>query len=145
MDDYYPDLLTAGGVLLAHGDGMLKALDPDTGKTRWKHRSFRIDQVSVDGDEVFVVDHFASRLTMLRAESGDERWSRPWPSERKVPMYPVAGASMAAFGYDSVTALDRSDGDRRWNARVKTELGIAVTEDLVITVDRTKVSALDAG
>ncbi|WP_412515961.1 PQQ-binding-like beta-propeller repeat protein [Actinomadura madurae] len=145
VDDYYPDLLAAGEVLLAHGDGMLKALDPDTGKTRWKHRSFGIDHVSVDGDDVFVVDHFASRLTMLRAESGDERWSRPWPSERKVPMYPVAGASTACFGYDSVTALDRADGDRRWNARVKTELGIAVTEDLVITVDRTKVSALDAG
>lgn len=143
VDDYYPDLLAAGGVLLAHGEGILKALDPETGRTRWKHRSFDVTHVSVDGDDVFVVDHFASRLTMLRAESGAERWSRPWPSERNVPMYPVADASAACFGYDSVTALDRDSGDRRWNAAVKTDLGIAVAGDLVIAVDRTKVSALD--
>src|SRR5690606_23305850 len=127
------------------GDGTLRALDPDSGKTRWKHRSFDIDHVAVDGDEVFIVDHFATRLTMLHAKAGDERWGRPWPNGRKVPMYPVATASAACFGYDTVTALDRKDGDRRWSARVKAELGIALAEDLVITFDRTTVSALDLG
>ncbi|WP_433475143.1 PQQ-binding-like beta-propeller repeat protein [Spirillospora sp. CA-142024] len=145
VDDYYPDLLAADGVLLAHGDGILKALDPDTGKTRWKHRSVDVDHVSVDGGDVFLVDHFASRLTMLRADSGAERWSRPWPSEKNVPMYPVAGTKMACFGYYSVTALGRKNGRRRWNAPVKAEYGIAVADDVVVVADRTRVAALDAG
>ncbi|MUN38377.1 outer membrane protein assembly factor BamB family protein [Actinomadura litoris] len=144
VGDYYPDLAAAGGVVLAHSEGLLRALDPKTGRTRWKQHSWDITHVSVDGDGVFLYDHFGGRIRMVRASSGTERWGHPWPSEA-VPMYPVAGEDVSCFGYETVTALDARTGRRRWTTRVGAEMGIAVDGDLVVAADRKAVSALDAG
>ena len=144
VGDYYPDLFTTGGLVLAQVEGRLRALDPATGKTRWKHGSWGEDHVSAVGGDVFVYDPALGDgyLAMVRAASGADRWTHPGPPG-KVPMYPVVGESVACYGYDSVTALDLDDGRPRWTAPVKAELGVAVDGDLVIAVDRTRVAALD--
>jgi outer membrane protein assembly factor BamB len=146
VSDYYPDLLTAGGLVLAHAPGVLRALDPKTGKTRWIHHSWDSNHVGVAGDTLFLYDHFqgSGLLVAVQAASGADRWKYD-PPPNWVPSYPVAGASLACFGSTtSITALNLSDGRRRWTAPVNSEFGIAVGGDAVVGVSRTTVSGLDA-
>uniref|UniRef100_UPI0015F10879 outer membrane protein assembly factor BamB family protein n=1 Tax=Streptomyces phytophilus TaxID=722715 RepID=UPI0015F10879 len=144
VGDYYPDLFTAGGLILAHGEGVMRALDPVTGKTRWKHGSWGSDILSVLGDDVLLYDpsQGGGQLVLVHVPSGAERWAHPGPPG-KVTMYPVLSESVACYGYDSVTALDLDDGRPRWTAPVKSELGVAADRDLVIAATETTVSALD--
>ncbi|WP_242902761.1 serine/threonine-protein kinase [Actinomadura terrae] len=144
VGEYYPDLVTAGGVVLAHSEGQLRALDPRTGRTRWKQSSWDIAHISVDDDGVFLFDPVGDRVRMVRASSGTERWGYPWTSET-IPTYLVAGTKVSCIGHGTVTALDARTGRRRWDARVGAEYGVAAGDDVVVAVDRSTVSALDAG
>jgi outer membrane protein assembly factor BamB len=117
--------------------GAVFALDPRTGRERWRYvANARFGTVAVGGDTVFVPsDH---GLFALDRTTGAKRWQArfsPGPGEA-----PVVAGETVVFGGDEVTsgksgvyALDAASGALRWRVDLEvatgTRIGTAVAND----------------
>ncbi|MFG1616148.1 PQQ-binding-like beta-propeller repeat protein [Nonomuraea wenchangensis] len=107
-------------VYAGDGDGYAYALDPATGKTRWRTwLSGSIDSVVIAaGGTVYVTDE-AGRTYALDATSGKRRWSFLGKSFHFVPGHvPVAVTQDLTYilGRDKrLHALDSASGVQRWS------------------------------
>jgi outer membrane protein assembly factor BamB len=142
VSDYYPDLLAAGGVILAKTENDVSALDAATGEVLWKRA---VRDVTASGDVAYVVDAQPSpTVHAIRAASGKTLWKyRPPFGELPFPG-PVVTGSVVCFGDDPVTALGHDDGEPRWKAKAGTENGMAGDAGLVAAVDDRALTAFSA-
>ncbi|MFF4625559.1 outer membrane protein assembly factor BamB family protein [Nonomuraea jabiensis] len=107
-------------VYAGDGDGYAYALDPATGKTRWRTRLFDsiYSVVIAAGGTVYVTDE-AGRTYALDATSGKRRWSFLGKSFHLVSWHvPVAVTQDLTYimGRDKrLHALDSASGVQRWS------------------------------
>ncbi|XVQ09829.1 protein kinase domain-containing protein [Spirillospora sp. CA-255316] len=145
VSDYYPNLMSAGGLVLAKGDEeRVQALDPRTGRVVWKRGALTLSQAA--GDVAYLVDPDTWDLTAVRAGSGRTLWKHDLPLGTLPTPGPAIAGSVACFGDGDdkrVRGLGVRDGRMRWTARVGAEEGIAAGDGIVVAVDA-KVVGLDA-
>jgi outer membrane protein assembly factor BamB len=145
VSDYYPDLMSAGGLVLAKGDEeRVQALDPRTGRVVWKRGALRLSEAA--GGVAYLVDPDSWDLTAVRAASGRTLWRHDLPFGTIPTPGPAVSGAVACFGDGDdkrVRALGLRDGRVRWTARVGAEEGIAAGGGIVVAVDA-RVVGLDA-
>ncbi|MEQ4304117.1 PQQ-binding-like beta-propeller repeat protein [Plantactinospora sp. B6F1] len=143
VSDYYPELFTLGGVVLAKTrEQELHSLDAGTGRTRWKHPATLLGLVT--GGLVLESQSSNPRLTSVDPGSGAVRWSHrvPFP---EIPIFPVVAGSVLCSGRgDPIRARDVRDGRVRWTARIGEVRNLASGDGLVVAVNDTELIALDA-
>jgi outer membrane protein assembly factor BamB len=145
VSEYFAELFTAGGVLLARVDeDAFLALDPRTGKRLWKRPASSV--LGTSGDVALFMDEAMQNLTAVHARSGRAVWTRGMPGS-----FPTAGAfagRSAYLGHSSgktVTALDVRNGRTRWTAPASSKRDVATGDDVVAAAGDDVVTGLDAG
>ncbi|GAA2432141.1 hypothetical protein GCM10010191_52620 [Actinomadura vinacea] len=145
VSDYYPNLLAAGGVVLAKSDeDIIRALDPRTGRVLWKRPALSLS--SAVGDVAYLITPNGWDLTAVRAASGKTLWTHDSPLGSLPGVGPAVTGPVACVGdYNRkrVTALGVRDGRVRWTAGVNAEDGIAAGDGMVVAME-SKVIGLDA-
>ena len=127
-------------------DGVLQALDPETGNTIWRASTTSRDEddvnfrgaITTGGDRVFAGTG-AGLVIAFAADSGEELWRVPAPGPvRSAPSYRDGRIFVTTIANEAV-ALRASDGTRIWTHAGITEdaalLGRgspAVTDDVVL-------------
>ncbi|MGX7670477.1 protein kinase domain-containing protein [Plantactinospora sp. DSM 117369] len=139
---YYPELFTAGGVVLAKTQEQeLYALNARTGRTRWKHPATLTGTVA--GGLVLVAQSSNPRLTSVDPVSGTTRWSYR-VRFGEFPLWPVVAGSVLCCGRDPVRALGVRDGRERWAARIGEVNNLAAGDGVVVAAKDTELIALNA-
>ncbi|WP_026404813.1 PQQ-binding-like beta-propeller repeat protein [Actinomadura rifamycini] len=148
------ELHGAGGVLLVRVGEDVRALDPRTGRVRWKRGAAG---VTAAGADVFLAEDGGRRLRAVGAASGETRWTYGLRSDADVgeSAGPLAvAADVVCFGVsprradrrERVGALGRKDGRRGWTSGLigaPTPEGFAAGAGLVVAASKTELVALD--
>lgn len=127
----------AGGLIhpwSGQGRG-LEALDPATGKARWR-QNVPADGGSVTAGGMLLFTGADGTVTGVDGATGDTKWSRRIPGHQAPNIVSFAGDPLAYTTTASVdgsstrvTALDPATGDVRWDARPKGTLKLIGTSD----------------
>lgn len=121
--------------------------DAATGELRWLADGYRGPAGWTTADTVYALDG-QDRLVAVDAVDGKQRWRVTLPSTERFPrLFETADSLVVAAG-DTLQALAREDGTRRWRRRVDVAPGAryplaAGGETVVYATDRT-VHAVDA-
>ncbi|MGV9452281.1 serine/threonine-protein kinase [Streptomyces sp. NPDC003635] len=129
--------VVAGGLVQPWADmsRRLEALDPATGKPRWRQDMPAYSGLTYAGDSLLLTGTDGT-VTGVDGTSGTQRWSRRIPGH-EVPYFvsypgdPLAYAVTRAEngGTTQVTAVDPESGDVRWEARLPGALDPVGTAD----------------
>ncbi|MGI5145017.1 protein kinase domain-containing protein [Plantactinospora sp. CA-294935] len=139
---YYPELFTAGGVVLAKTQEQeLYALNARTGRTRWKHPATLTGTVA--GGLVLEAQNTNPRLTSVDPVSGTTRW-RYRVRFGEFPLWPVVTGSVLCCGRDPIRGLGVRDGRERWAARIGEINNLAAGDGVVVAANDTELIALAA-
>jgi serine/threonine protein kinase len=142
VGDDYPNLFSAGGLVLARNPGDVRGLDPLTGTTRWTLPTTLPDTVS--NGTVYVAGDSNPVLTAVDPASGATRW-RYRVQFPEIAVSLADNGSVTCFGYDEkIRALGSGDGKTRWTANADAKRGLAAWPGTVAVVDAALVALDDA-
>jgi outer membrane protein assembly factor BamB len=142
VSDYYPDVYTAGGVVVAIGqDDRMHAIDLGSGKVRWTVPTTLIGKV--DNGRVFAAENTNPVLRAYAPRTGAVRWSYQ-PPFSEVVVQLVDTGSVTCFGFDTLRALDSASGAGRWTAAVAAQSGLAARGGIIVAASDTALTAVAA-
>ncbi|MGH3875527.1 MAG: PQQ-binding-like beta-propeller repeat protein [Actinophytocola sp.] len=142
ISDYYPDVYTAGGVIVAIGqEDRMHAIEPGSGKVLWTTPTTGIGQV--DNGRVFAAENANPVLRALVPRTGAVRWSYQ-PPFSEIIVRLVDTGSVTCFGFETLRARDSANGASRWTAPVAAQSGLAARGDIVVAASETALTALAA-
>ena len=110
MPALYDGLLYAAAT-----DGTVCAVEPNTGKTRWRTSiKQRISGAVGAGDDIVLVGTPEGEVVALDSSTGDEVWSRQLSSEILAPPAAGVGVSVVRTIDGHVYGLASDDGQQQW-------------------------------
>ena len=121
----FPPVIVRGRLVQLADDGVLRALDKRTGRTKWRRRLGRLaaSTPAVSGDTLYVtlLESFESsrrgRIVAVRLKDGRTRWAKTLPSRSESS--PVVDSGKVYFGTEggTVYALRADSGREVWRYR----------------------------
>jgi outer membrane protein assembly factor BamB len=160
----YPDLDVAGGRVLAWTDRSVHALDPGTGRVRWRKTAVSgyDNGTSSGGSAVAVlgqgstyrgtvadgmaytldVSVYPWALSAVRAASGTVAWRYGLTG---YPLPTVRAGGLVCLGLHGVRALHADTGHASWSAPSGAGYGLAAGSGLLVAVSKSAMVGLDAG
>ena len=108
-----------GRVFAAAAEGSVSALDLQTGKRVWTHKTDKDEGLRLAaspgvGDGLVVVGSLGGDVIALDAGDGSERWRAKVGSEVIAPAAVGQGLVFVRSNDGRITALDAATGERRW-------------------------------
>lgn len=132
----FPPVIARGSIVQLAGNGEVRAMDKDTGETRWRRRlgTLAASSPAVHGRTLYVTlletrGSRRGRIAALRLGDGRIRWSRTLPSRSESS--PIVHGGKVYFGTENGTvyALRTKGGGQVWTYRaggaVKASLALA--------------------
>lgn len=102
-------------IYTANEDGRISAVDMETGKRVWRHKTeFTISAGPTVADGQLFVGTRDGRLVALSAEDGSELWNSPLSSEVLSAPAVAEGNVLVRTTDGQLAAFDAGNGDRRW-------------------------------
>ena len=140
----------ADGLVFAGSDGAFVALDAQTGREVWSHRSDATSFATpaVRDGVVYASggDGRTSALYAIDATTGAERWRFVPPGGVGVKTPSIDDDTVYLASEEQVFALDRTSGDVRWTRDLarQTRAAIGIDGDTLFLFSQTRLHALDA-
>lgn len=104
-------------VYTAHSDGVVSAVDIETGKRVWRRKTgLDLSAGPAMGDGRLFVGTRDGRLLALSADDGSEIWRRPVSSEVLSAPAVAEGSVLVRTLDGHLAAFDADDGNHRWTA-----------------------------
>ncbi|MBB4906150.1 protein kinase domain-containing protein [Actinophytocola algeriensis] len=142
VSDYYPDVFTVGGVVVAISqEDRVHAIDPATGKVLWTTPSTLLGEVA--GGHVYAAENTNPVLRAFDPRTGAIRWSYT-PPFREVIVRLTETGSVASFGWESLRARAATNGAGLWTAAVDAQNGLAAGGELIVAASGTALTGLAA-
>jgi outer membrane protein assembly factor BamB len=143
VSDYYPDVFTAGGVIVAISqEERVHAIDPATGKVLWTTPATLTGQVAAG--HVYAAEDANPVLRAFDPRTGAIRWSYTVPFPEIIVRLTDTG-SVVCFGWESLRARSADNGAGRWTAAVDGQNGLAAGGTLIVAASGTALTGLAAG
>lgn len=120
---FFPPSIANGVVYALSGDGVLHAVDAQTGAERWTFTvggTFNASPVAfpaVDGDTVYVGASTGS-LFAVDTASGKQRWNVTTGGSLTTPLLTLDGLVYAGSADGNFYAFDGKSGEERWRAAI---------------------------
>jgi serine/threonine protein kinase/outer membrane protein assembly factor BamB len=142
VGDDYPNLFSAGGLVLARDTSDVRGLDPSTGAIRWTLPTTLLGTVS--NGVVYVAGNSNPLLTAVDPASGATRWMYRvlFP---EAPVWLADNGSVICFGdEDKIRALGSGDGKTRWTATADAKRSLTAAPGIIAAADTSLVALDDA-
>ncbi|GAA3552519.1 hypothetical protein GCM10022419_036080 [Nonomuraea rosea] len=151
VDDYAHELLAADGLILCRTNSTLYAVDPASGRQRWRWPSGDLRAMSLAGRTVLVTERLpqGEQVVAVEARTGRRSWTARFPTVFVDWVY-ASGDLLVLAGYPvpgerayALAVLAAGTGKKVWSRAPDQVSGFAaVSGGVLYTADRTRLRAL---